>query len=383
MRFSIWDYSQVEITKFNKSHPEYAIDPTDIFIFTWFKGFAGKKGSTVTNKKDQKKMWTKEIDGVTYYYIRYEAIINDFPILSYSNIKSIQRRFDKYVKAGIFDRKVIYAGKKGNFSYFAFTDLFWSFEYDNNNPEHKENYKQTKQAGEDNSVQTKQAGEDNSVQTKQVGEDNSVQTLLINSTTSLNNSTTNSSYTKAEEVFYKKINQLFGYNPYFSPDPLPEIIKSFDECQLPLQKLDKYLEWIYQKLKPKCKDADNFINYFYKSFTQMSYISRFKNYEKDNIKIICPVCGTEYSNKELNCPNPECNFQTAYGDDEDEIIYQKAQYILKKTDENRYREYENAINELDKKIPVSIRITNKEKNEEYIKKQREIEFQYLKISKTA
>ena len=183
MKFSVWDYSQIKIAQFNTSHPSLAIDPTDIFIFTWFKGFATKTKSKSSENTHSKGMWTKTIDGVDYFNIRYEAIIKDFPILSFTSVKSIQRRFDKYIEAGIFVKKIIYSGKKGNFTYFAFTDLFWSFEYDNNNPEHKpvgaDNSVRTKSLGADNSVQTKSLGVDNSVQTKSLGADNSVQTKPV------------------------------------------------------------------------------------------------------------------------------------------------------------------------------------------------------------
>ena len=189
MKFSVWDYSQIKIAQFNTSHPALAIDPTDIFIFTWFKGFATKTKSKSSENTHSKGMWTKTIDGVDYFNIRYEAIIKDFPILSFTSVKSIQRRFDKYIEAGIFVKKIIYSGKKGNFTYFAFTDLFWSFEYDNNNPEHKQvgvdNSVQTKSLGADNSVQTKTLGADNSVRTKPLGADNSVRTKPLGANNSV------------------------------------------------------------------------------------------------------------------------------------------------------------------------------------------------------
>ena len=203
MKFSVWDYSQVKIAQFNQQNPQLAIDPTDIFIFTWFKGFANKTRAK-TSKKDgsqAKGMWCKTIDGVDYFNVRYDAIIRDFPILGVCNVKSIQRRFDKYVEAGIFEKTIVHAGKKGNFTYFAFTELFLRFEYDNDNPEHKEQIKeeneaqkaQTKTVSVDKNVQTKTVSVDKNVQTKTVGVDKNVQTLIYNPTISLNNPSTTSS----------------------------------------------------------------------------------------------------------------------------------------------------------------------------------------------
>ena len=87
MKFSVWDYSQIKIAQFNTSHPALAIDPTDIFIFTWFKGFATKTKSKSSENTYSKGMWTKTIDGVDYFNVRYDAIIKDFPILSFTSVK--------------------------------------------------------------------------------------------------------------------------------------------------------------------------------------------------------------------------------------------------------------------------------------------------------
>ena len=87
MKFSVWDYSQIKIAQFNRSYPALAIDPTDIFIFTWFKGFATKTKSKSSGNTYSKGMWTKTIDGVDYFNVRYDAIIKDFPILSFTSVK--------------------------------------------------------------------------------------------------------------------------------------------------------------------------------------------------------------------------------------------------------------------------------------------------------
>ena len=365
MKFSVWDYSQIKIAQFNTSHPALAIDPTDIFIFTWFKGFATKTKSKSSENTHSKGMWTKTIDGVDYFNIRYEAIIKDFPILSFTSVKSIQRRFDKYIEAGIFVKKIIYSGKKGNFTYFAFTDLFWSFEYDNNNPEHKQvgadNSVQTKTVGVDNSVRTKPLGEDNSVQTKPLGLDNSVQTLINNPTTSLNNPTTTSStsreinfipkentdsFMQAEaEVFNDTIIKLFGYNPRFSPDPFPNLIQTMISCDVEINLMPKYVEWIYSELKPKCKNPDSFVNYFYKSFTQPCHIARYSHILQEKQKkaedkdmALCPICGNSANiYGQCSC----CNFEMLDRFDRKKVSIKKQIYELPKNDKEAFnREFE-------------------------------------------
>ena len=338
MKFSVWDYSQIKIAQFNTSHPALAIDPTDIFIFTWFKGFATKTKSKSSENTHSKGMWTKTIDGVDYFNIRYEAIIKDFPILSFTSVKSIQRRFDKYIEAGIFVKKIIYSGKKGNFTYFAFTDLFWSFEYDNNNPEHK-------QVGADNSVQTKPVGVDNSVQTKPLDVDNSVQTLINNPITSLNNPTTTSSTSAEAEVFNNKIIKLFGYNPRFSPDPFPNLIQTMISCDVEINLMPKYVEWIYSELKPKCKNPDSFVSYFYKSFTQPCHIARYSHILQEKQKkaedkdmALCPICGNSANiYGQCSC----CNFEMLDRFDRKKVSIKKQIYELPKNDKEAFnREFE-------------------------------------------
>ncbi|OJF76949.1 MAG: hypothetical protein BKP49_05115 [Treponema sp. CETP13] len=439
MKFSVWDYSQVKIAQFNEAHPNLAIDPTDIFIFTWFKGFATKTRAK-TLKKDGSKakgMWSKTIDGVDYFNVRYGAIIRDYPILGVCNVKSIQRRFDKYVEAGIFDKTIVHAGKKGNFTYFAFTESFFSFEYDNDNPEHKELNKnvdteqkqnvqtkpigvdknvqtkpigvdknvQTKPIGVDKNVQTKPIGVDKNVQTKPVGVDKNVQTLIYNPVTSLNNSATTSSNpvktiqtaqfadkNSEEEVFLNIIIKLFGYNPCFNPNPYPIFVQNLKNCNLSLNYLEEYLTWIFTDLKPRCKNKDNFVSYFFKSFTQPVYISKFAHIKKIEIQkleekkarqIICPVCGCVHDKNDYFCPNEECKYPGEMLNDENNIQKEKAIFQLKKNDNSKYQEYQRELNKLIEKYPMTKWIMNKEIKQEFDNLVSELEIKYLNIKKTA
>ena len=405
MKFSVWDYSQVKIAQFNQQNPQLAIDPTDIFIFTWFKGFANKTRAK-TSKKDgsqAKGMWCKTIDGVDYFNVRYDAIIRDFPILGVCNVKSIQRRFDKYVEAGIFEKTIVHAGKKGNFTYFAFTELFLSFEYDNDNPEHKE---QIKEENEAQKAQTKTVSVDKNVQTKTVGVDKNVQTLIYNPTISLNNPSTTSSNPdrtngtksyfdsnkKEEEDFSKTLIKLFGYEPHFSPNPLPQIKKIMDSVNISGRFLSEYCQWLYLKLKPRCKNPANFISYFYKSCTAEVYISEFayvkqqeikKQEEKIKNQITCPVCGRIHDKNDFYCPNDECRFPAEELENPSEIAKQKSLYDLRKNDRAKFDEYQQLLLLLNDEYPIFTRISNKEKFAEYNEKVKELEKKFLNIKITA
>ena len=405
MKFSVWDYSQVKIAQFNQQNPQLAIDPTDIFIFTWFKGFANKTRAK-TSKKDgsqAKGMWCKTIDGVDYFNVRYDAIIRDFPILGVCNVKSIQRRFNKYVEAGIFEKTIVHAGKKGNFTYFAFTELFLSFEYDNDNPEHKE---QIKEENETQKAQTKTVSVDKNVQTKTVSVDKNVQTLIYNPGISLNNPSTTSSNPdrtngtksyfdsnkKEEEDFSKTLIKLFGYEPHFSPNPMPQIKKIMDSVNISGRFLSEYCQWLYLKLKPKCKNPANFISYFYKSCTAEVYISEFayvkqqeikKQEEKIKNQITCPVCGRIHDKNDFYCPNEECRFPAEELENPSEIAKQRSLYDLRKNDRAKFDEYQQLLLLLNDEYPIFTRICNKEKFAEYNEKVKELEKKFLNIKITA
>ena len=352
MKFSVWDYSQIKIAQFNTSHPALAIDPTDIFIFTWFKGFATKTKSKSSENTHSKGMWTKTIDGVDYFNIRYEAIIKDFPILSFTSVKSIQRRFDKYIEAGIFVKKIIYSGKKGNFTYFAFTDLFWSFEYDNNNPEHK-------QVGVDNSVQTKPVGADNSVRTKPVGVDNSVQPLINNPTTSLNNPTTTSReinfipkentdsfmQAEAENIILEKLKELFGGHLVFDESFIPGILSLSKEFELEKNQIHGFLQFVFDRASEK--KPNSLTNMYYKmakspAVTQDYVLSLQKlqkeTKSKDKDMALCPICGSRANiYGQCSC----CNFEMLDRFDRKKVSIKKQIYELPKNDKEAFnREFE-------------------------------------------
>ena len=364
MKFSVWDYSQIKIAQFNRSYPALAIDPTDIFIFTWFKGFATKTKSKSSGNTYSKGMWTKTIDGVDYFNIRYEAIIKDFPILSFTSVKSIQRRFDKYIEAGIFVKKIIYSGKKGNFTYFAFTDLFWSFEYDNNNPEHKQvsvdNSVQTKTVGADNSVQTKTVGADNSVQTKTVGVDNSVRTLINNPITSLNNPTTTSSgeinfipkentdsfmQEEAENIILEKLKELFGGHLVFDESFIPGILSLSKEFELEKNQIQGFLQFVFDRASEK--KPNSLTNMYYKMAKSPAVIQDYvlslqklqkETKSKDKDMALCPICGSSANvYRQCSC----CNFDMLDRFDRKKVSIQKQIYELPKNDKEAFnREFE-------------------------------------------
>ena len=429
MQYSICSFSQAEITKFNDSNPDYAIDPTDIIIFQWFKDFIVDTVTKKIDNKNYKGMWTYEIDDITYFNIRYEAIIDAFPILKFQSLKSIQRRFDKYVKGGILLKKTVSHGKKGLFTYFSLTELFKSFYMDKSNPEQKINPHKVEEITQndevaldknvlskneidfplDKNVQSKEVPMDKFVLSKTLPLDKNVQSLIYNSSNNLNSSTTSNSYkiqfsssgdentlsqktelSSAEEAdFLETIIKLFGYNPMFNPNPYPVLVHNMTECKISLSDMSEYLEYAYKTLEKNCKQHEKFVSYFYKSFTSEVYMAQFM-FEKSKIEkqkeiakanqIICPVCGCNHNKNDSECPNTECHFPRESLSNPEEITHQKAIYDLRKNDFEKYQEYEQKMTEMFDKYPITIRFTDRSKNTEYLNEVKELENKYLKLA---
>ena len=417
MQYNIYSFSQAEITRYNDKNPDYAIDPTDIIIFQWFKDFIVDTVTRKSENKDYKGMWTTEIDGIVYFNIRYEAIIDAFPILKFQSLKTIQRRFDKYVNGKILLKKTISHGKKGLFTYFSLTELFKSFYSDSSKPEqkinpHKENTSfasdkndQSKEGASDKIVQSKTVASDRNVLCKNAALDRNVQSLIYNPSINLNSLTTSGSSSgnafsdtsektfdtakAAEADFSKAIERLFGYNPRFNPNPYPDFISNMRKCGVSEKLIAEYLEWIYEILQKKCRNSDNFPSYFFKSFTSEVYMARF-SFEKQRQEkilaekkarmIICPVCGTLHDKNDRECPNSECRLSKEMMESSKDVEHSKAIFILKKQDKQKYLQYEGAIAAVFEKYPLAVRFQDKHKAEEYQKEIYMIEQKYLNLS---
>lgn len=417
MQYNIYSFSQAEITRYNDKNPDYTIDPTDIIIFQWFKDFIVDTVTRKSENKDYRGMWTTEIDGIVYFNIRYEAIIDAFPILKFQSLKTIQRRFDKYVNGKILLKKTISHGKKGLFTYFSLTELFKSFYSDSSKPEqkinpHKENSNfasdkndQSKESASDKNVLCKTVATDKNVLCKEVALDRNDQSLIYNSPINENSFTTSDSSSKntfsatsekpfdtakaAEADFSKAIEKLFGYNPRFNPNPYPVFISNIRKCGVHEKIIPEYLEWIYEILQKKCRNSDNFPSYFFKSFTSEVYMARFKFEKQKQEKFLeekkarmisCPVCGTLHDKKDSECPNTECRISKEMLESQKDIEHSKAIFLLRKQDRQKYLQYEREIAAAFEKYPLAVRFQNKGKAEEYQEEICMIEKKYLDLS---
>lgn len=85
MVYTVSGYSQEQLVK-------WKLKAGDALIIKWFVTFM-----------QSGKMATVEHCGQTYYWVRYQAVINDLPILGIGTSKGIASRFRRIVKAGLLD----------------------------------------------------------------------------------------------------------------------------------------------------------------------------------------------------------------------------------------------------------------------------------------
>lgn len=116
MKYTIEGFSQEKLL-------EYKLNVIDALILRWFLDFAacGKMKRLVQENEEHVKN--------VYYWVDYQAILDEFPAMDISNTKSIQNRFNKYVEIGLLDKIVHSGGSNGLQSFFAITEKCLELEY--------------------------------------------------------------------------------------------------------------------------------------------------------------------------------------------------------------------------------------------------------------
>jgi hypothetical protein len=105
MKYTIEGFNQVELVKMG-------LNSNDAIILRWFVDFyATSKMAIVKNETGQEFKWVK-----------YQAVIDDLPILGITNKQVIARHFDKMVAAGIIEKYI--HKQMGVFSCFRITEKF-------------------------------------------------------------------------------------------------------------------------------------------------------------------------------------------------------------------------------------------------------------------
>ena len=103
MKYTIEGFSQRKVLSLRDE--KQRVDCIDLVLLRWFIDF-----------KDTPKMKYYDINGIRYYWVNYDKILSDLPILSISK-RAVYDRFQKLVKFGVL---VHYHVKKGgSFSYYG------------------------------------------------------------------------------------------------------------------------------------------------------------------------------------------------------------------------------------------------------------------------
>lgn len=104
MKNTIHGFNQKELV-------EYGLDNDDALILRWFVDF-----------KDTGRMATRIIENEKYYWVKYEGIIEDLPILKLKTKDALYRRFKKMDKAGVI--KHITYKENGTFSFYTLGEKY-------------------------------------------------------------------------------------------------------------------------------------------------------------------------------------------------------------------------------------------------------------------
>lgn len=104
MKFTIEGFNQERLMKLG-------LDVKDAMILRYFVDF-----KDATTKAGKPAMISKVIDSEKYYWVKYEGIIKELPILKLGNVDSVYRRLIKMVKVKVLDHATIKQG--GTYSYY-------------------------------------------------------------------------------------------------------------------------------------------------------------------------------------------------------------------------------------------------------------------------
>ena len=371
MKYTIEGFSQKKLF-------DYGLDFFDALILRWFMSFS----STGRMKKCVK-------ENEVYYWVQYQAVIDEFPCAYVNNVKSVIRRFEKYVEIGLLKKWKIYSRNSGSKTLFSITKLALSLEYEDSvvESESKDKLEQTKLSTLKNDnkklERTKMSTLNELERTKMSTHLNNPETILnpnINSNSSTTKNEILPAEKTAEEKVKQKLEELFGSHKIFSSDlssKIAEICSKNNICS----EID-YVTFCFELSKNhKPKDLANF---FYKTILQDFTVQKFiaaenlKQSEKEKLEqrmIICPACGKKFlPDYKTECP--ECEFAIKDFDDQEKLLIQKKYLLLPAEQKQNYQKRISEIFFCD--MTKFIRMSKQQK-EELKQKQN---FEKLELDKT-
>lgn len=99
MKYTIFGFSQSKAV-------EFGLDLIDLQLLRWFVDF-----------RQTDRMYSKILDDKEYYWINYQAVIEDLPILCIASKDALYRRFKKLVNCGVLQHR--HCKQQGSFSYYT------------------------------------------------------------------------------------------------------------------------------------------------------------------------------------------------------------------------------------------------------------------------
>lgn len=356
------------------------LDIIDAYIFQWYLDFAGS-GNMQPLRDGSGNIVMQE--GKIYYMVRYQAILEAFPIFGITTTRMIALRFEKYQKLGLFT-KIVKQTRYGKVAFFASTDKLFLLKFNKakfesgekpsesgtENPKEpctnapSATGEEVKEAKRNEFPMASQAKSISYGQAKSIshGQAKSISHALNNpaayTSCVLNNpaayksppeGSTDPPETAAAVSTLQNIKEtvcaLFSTPVYpLSDDFAPKLLQLAKEMHLNETLLPEYLRYhckICEARKPV-----NITAYFYKTAVEASYMAAFlkvKGEEKkrrEEQKITCPICGSVHPKGE-DCP--VCGLAEYQLHDDESLRQQREIYALPESSRERLQQELEAL----------------------------------------
>ena len=343
------------------------LDIIDAYIFQWYLDFAGSGNMQPLRDESGNIVMQK---GKIYYMVRYQAILEAFPIFGITTTRMIAFRFEKYRKLGLFT-KIVKQTRYGKVAFFASTDKLFLLKFnkakfesgekgekpsesDTKNP--KEPCTNAPSATGEEVKEAKRNEFDMASQAKSIsyGQAKSIShgqakpiSLALNNPAAytscvLNNPAAYKSPPEGSadppeaaaadtlQNIQETVCTLFSTPVYpLSEDFAPRLIHLAKEMHMSERLLPEYL--VHHCKTCEARHPANLTAYFYKTAVEASYMAAFfkakgeEEKKREAQKITCPVCGTVHNAGE-DCE--VCGLAEYQRHDTDAIIQQRKIYAL-------------------------------------------------------
>lgn len=340
------------------------LDIIDAYIFQWYLDFAGS-GNMLPLRDGDGNIVMQE--GKIYYMVRYQAILEAFPIFGITTTRMVALRFEKYQKLGLFT-KIIKQTRYGKVAFFASTDKLFLLKFNKAKFESDATAEKPAEFGTKNSKESgtaalpalseeaegaKRNEFDMASQAKSIsyGQAKSIShgqakpiSLALNNPAAYTSCVLNNpaayknppvkppEATAADTLqnIQETVCTLFSTPVYpLSEDFAPRLIHLAKEMDMSERLLPEYL--VHHCKTCEARHPANLTAYFYKTAVEASYMAAFFKAKGEEVKkreaqkITCPVCGTVHNAGE-DCE--VCGLAEYQRHDTDAIIQQRKIYAL-------------------------------------------------------